>query len=82
MKAANHLTDRDSSEKIGDASQLIVPAYPKWKRSVDIVLALTGLAISSPVLLIAAIAIRLSSTGPVFSFLSGGQGNSENHFES
>jgi lipopolysaccharide/colanic/teichoic acid biosynthesis glycosyltransferase len=66
MTNVDHLRHQDASEKIGDASQLIVPAYPKWKRIVDIVLASVGLFISLPVLLLAAIAIRLSSTGPAF----------------
>jgi lipopolysaccharide/colanic/teichoic acid biosynthesis glycosyltransferase len=66
MTKGDQLRHQEPFEKIGDASQLIVPAYPKWKRIVDIVLALVGLLISLPVLLLAAIAIRLSSAGPIF----------------
>lgn len=46
------------------------PVIPGWKqaikRAVDIVGALVGLAISCPLILIAAIAIKLDSPGPVF----------------
>lgn len=42
------------------------PATPLWKRTVDIVGALLGLMVLSPVFVVAAIAIRLSGPGPIF----------------
>ncbi len=52
--------------KDGDASQLIAPAYPTWKRMSDILLASIGLLCALPILGMAAIAIRLTSNGPIF----------------
>ena len=40
--------------------------FPAWKRALDIVGASVGLMISSPIILIAAVAIRLTSPGPAF----------------
>jgi lipopolysaccharide/colanic/teichoic acid biosynthesis glycosyltransferase len=42
------------------------PRYPKWKRATDIAGALIGLTFATPVIAIAAIAIKLNSKGPVF----------------
>ena len=39
---------------------------PLWKRGMDLLGGLTGLLVSLPILLLAAIAIRLTSEGPVF----------------
>jgi len=44
---------------------LMVQTLPAWKRAVDVVGAVTGLALLSPLLLTAAAAIRLNSPGPV-----------------
>lgn len=44
---------------------LVVKKYPTWKRLTDIAGAVVGLTIASPVLLGAAIAIKLTSKGPV-----------------
>ncbi len=44
----------------------ICPGYPRWKRAMDIGCASTGLLFSLPVIAIAAIAIKLTSRGPVF----------------
>lgn len=41
-------------------------AHPFWKRSVDIVGGTIGLVLSLPVLVVAALAVKLSSPGPVF----------------
>jgi len=40
--------------------------YPRWKRCMDIVCAAFGLVVALPVFFIAAIAIKLTSRGPVF----------------
>ena len=45
---------------------LFAKAMPLWKRSIDIFAAGIGLALLSPVLLVVALAIKLSSPGPVF----------------
>jgi lipopolysaccharide/colanic/teichoic acid biosynthesis glycosyltransferase len=42
-----------------------VPAYPRWKRTMDVAGALVALAILAPLLAVAALAVRLSSPGPV-----------------
>ncbi len=44
---------------------LMVPDYPRWKRSLDVLGAAAGLVISLPLLAIAAILIRATSAGPV-----------------
>jgi lipopolysaccharide/colanic/teichoic acid biosynthesis glycosyltransferase len=61
--------DRRSHESVSHISPLeatIAKQMPLWKRSMDIVGAVTGLILSMPVILIAAIAIKLTSRGPVF----------------
>lgn len=40
--------------------------YPMWKRCMDIGCSLVGLAFAMPVILLAAIAIKLTSKGPIF----------------
>jgi lipopolysaccharide/colanic/teichoic acid biosynthesis glycosyltransferase len=47
-------------------SEYICPRYPGWKRGMDIVLASIGLILALPIILLAAIAIKLTSKGPVF----------------
>ena len=68
--------DRDSQTRRACPGQILststVPSlqlyrqYPRWKRCMDIVCAAFGLIIALPVLFIAAIAIKLTSKGPVF----------------
>jgi lipopolysaccharide/colanic/teichoic acid biosynthesis glycosyltransferase len=41
-------------------------AYPAWKRAMDVLGALAALLVLGPVLLAVALAVRLSSAGPVF----------------
>jgi lipopolysaccharide/colanic/teichoic acid biosynthesis glycosyltransferase len=51
----------------GEAMKLLfVQAMPWWKRAIDVIGSATALVVFSPVLLLAAIAIKLSSPGPVF----------------
>ena len=40
--------------------------YPRWKRCMDIICASIGLIVSLPIVLLAAILIKLTSKGPVF----------------
>ena len=47
-------------------STYICMPYPVWKRCMDIGCSLVGLALSLPVILLAAIAIKLTSKGPIF----------------
>lgn len=46
--------------------RLCGPAYPLWKRQLDIIGAAVGLIGSVPVLLLASAAIKLTSKGPIF----------------
>ncbi len=48
------------------ATTHICSKYPVWKRCMDISGALIGLAFALPIILMAAIAIKLTSKGPVF----------------
>lgn len=45
---------------------LLQQPTPKWKRAIDVTGAMVGLIVSSPLLLLAAVAIKLTSRGPVF----------------
>lgn len=44
---------------------MMVSRYPFWKRCLDVTGALTGLVISSPIMLVSAILIKITSPGPV-----------------
>ena len=46
-------------------SKYICRWYPTWKRCLDVCFALIGLVVSGPVILIVAIAIKLTSKGPI-----------------
>lgn len=46
--------------------RLCGPTYPLWKRQLDIIGASVGLIGSVPVLLLASVAIKLTSKGPIF----------------
>ena len=66
------LTSRISTEELRP-SQLIFATssrwtclYRRWHQVADLVLAFFGLVLSSPVMLLTAIAIRLESPGPIF----------------
>ncbi|MGA2259716.1 MAG: sugar transferase, partial [Thermoguttaceae bacterium] len=45
---------------------LFVQQLPAWKRCMDIIGAVVGLTLFSPLLLVTAVAVKLSSRGPVF----------------
>ena len=63
-------TRRSSNGQIVSTSTVpttyICKSYPAWKRCLDVGLALLGLVISTPIILIVAIAIKLTSKGPIF----------------
>jgi lipopolysaccharide/colanic/teichoic acid biosynthesis glycosyltransferase len=46
--------------------QLLVDPTPGWKRTIDVLGAMVGLLVSSPVFLLLAAAIKITSRGPVF----------------
>jgi lipopolysaccharide/colanic/teichoic acid biosynthesis glycosyltransferase len=45
---------------------LLAQATPLWKRSIDVIGAIVGLVITSPVILLSAAAIRVTTGGPMF----------------
>ncbi|MCY2974914.1 MAG: sugar transferase [Planctomycetota bacterium] len=45
---------------------MIAKPFPRWKRSMDIVCAASGLVVAAPFLIATAIAIKATSKGPVF----------------
>lgn len=46
--------------------RMVAKPFPKWKRACDIAGAVVGLIVTSPVLVIACIAVKATSRGPVF----------------
>jgi lipopolysaccharide/colanic/teichoic acid biosynthesis glycosyltransferase len=48
-----------------DILELFVPAPPAWKRALDMTIALAGLVVSSPLILVTALFIKVVSRGPV-----------------
>lgn len=54
----------DADPQIKHLHELLVRPMPLWKRTLDVVGAATILTLASPILAAAAVAIRLSSTGP------------------
>lgn len=44
---------------------LLVRSMPRWKRAIDIVAASLGILVTAPVMLVAALAIKLTSAGPI-----------------
>src|SRR6478609_804912 len=59
---AEHVTGGSSSCEPTAGSGI----YPLAKRSIDVAVALTGLLLTSPLILLGALAIKLSSRGPAF----------------
>jgi lipopolysaccharide/colanic/teichoic acid biosynthesis glycosyltransferase len=61
--------EKEAVEPAGVAALAVPPclaAYPFWKRVMDVAGALAAILLLSPVLLAVALAVRLSSAGPVF----------------
>jgi lipopolysaccharide/colanic/teichoic acid biosynthesis glycosyltransferase len=54
------------SVSVGNAFDYVTKKYPIWKRAFDVTAASAGIMATVPVIAIAAIAIRLTSEGPVF----------------
>jgi len=52
--------------RIHSLDSLLVRPMPWWKRAIDIVGAVTGMIVLSPVLLATAVVIKLTSPGPIF----------------
>lgn len=50
---------------VGDINEYIAAPYPKWKRAFDLFAASFGLVVTAPFIALAALAIRLTSDGPV-----------------
>ena len=51
---------------VGNPLQVISDRTPRWKRTIDVVGAGTGLLMLTPVFAVAAVAIKVGSKGPVF----------------
>lgn len=45
---------------------LLMPAYPLWKRCIDIAGATAGILLMAPIMLCIAVAIKMTSPGPIF----------------
>lgn len=54
------------SAPVKSLEELFIIKIPVWKRALDIVGAITGILLSSPIMLIVAIVIKLDQNGPVF----------------
>lgn len=52
--------------RVGLLAELFVKRTPVWKRAMDVVGSLIALVLASPILLVAAILIRMTSRGPIF----------------
>jgi lipopolysaccharide/colanic/teichoic acid biosynthesis glycosyltransferase len=66
IRAAGFASSYQSHQTIEVIADLTSSPFPKWKRAIDIIGASTGLLMSAPIILGSAIAIKLSSRGPVF----------------
>ncbi len=73
-----HDTDervQSSDTQVYALDSLLQETMPVWKRSIDVVVAVTSLVVLSPLFLILAAAIKITSPGPVlFKQLRGGRG--------
>lgn len=54
-----------SSPQIADIAQPAVSALPSWKRATDVVFSIIVLLVLSPLLVAVAVAIKITSTGPI-----------------
>ncbi len=61
----NDIQGQALSKTVNGLEQIFVRRIPIWKRAMDIVGALVGLTVFSPLMLAVAIAIKLTSKGPV-----------------
>ncbi|MDP9172853.1 MAG: sugar transferase [Planctomycetota bacterium] len=58
-------SDDDITKPIGDITPLLIRPLPFWKRAIDLTLASIALIMLSPLMAVAALAIRLTDPGPV-----------------
>lgn len=56
----------DRVQELAQISELVVARHPTWKRSLDIVGALVGLIMLSPLFALLAVYIKIVSPGPIF----------------
>ena len=54
-----------SRQPLPNPTPLIAPSFPRWKRGSDLLVAGIGLVATSPIMIAAAVAIRLTSPGPI-----------------
>jgi lipopolysaccharide/colanic/teichoic acid biosynthesis glycosyltransferase len=59
-------SDRQAKRPIQSLELLLVRKFPWWKRAMDIAVAMLGLVIFSPIMLVLMVLIKLDSKGPVF----------------
>ncbi len=59
-------TRSEERRAVQPMQMLFVRRLPAWKRAIDVLLAVTALSLASPLLLVTAIAVKLTSRGPVF----------------
>jgi lipopolysaccharide/colanic/teichoic acid biosynthesis glycosyltransferase len=64
VESAAFVAPRSSVEAV--PASMLASAYPLWKRALDIGAASMGLLLSAPIILVAALLIRLTSKGPAF----------------
>jgi lipopolysaccharide/colanic/teichoic acid biosynthesis glycosyltransferase/GGDEF domain-containing protein len=50
---------------VADADLLFIPPEPPWKRPLDILGAILGIILTAPLMLVVALAVKLTSRGPV-----------------
>lgn len=67
LRAKGRGTTRPSQERrpVGDLSQAFLLPLPRWKRCMDVILAALLLVVAIPVSILTAIAIKLTSPGPI-----------------
>ncbi len=58
--------DHAPSDAVASLEALFLQAMPPWKRALDVASTLVGLIVLSPLFLVIAMAVKLSSPGPVF----------------
>ena len=54
-----------TQEKLYQLNQLSARPFPVWKRTIDLLFAILGIGITLPLIVMAAVAIKLTSKGPV-----------------
>lgn len=65
LRTGHVASDRKGAETAAAHIRLIKPSYPLWKRSFDVLFASIGLLAAAPLIAVAAIAIKVTSPGPV-----------------